>query len=610
MLERLKKKQAEKQRIEKDRQRIAAAAAAEQQRIDKDRQRIAAAEQQRIAAAAEQQRIAEQRRIKDEERAARIARRMEVIARAAAGKKETIDLLESQINQPLLQRLETMHKINGFIVNKINEISRDILKDISEEDFVNIKIKIDSLKSTINEYTKHLRQTEAPYMLSIETLEQILISKIMKKQPPPAVIEASSKLQSQLGIMGRAFFSIQTHPDFQGILHKIRDEIIIEIGLYDPQPSDAVKESQQNAMLFYRFFKFITNEDFLSDKPDFKTQMKDSYGIDIEAVQFIFYMIGLYRSDPDRDDIVLEPIDPHKYVYYIARNIKPKWWAFLENPHPFIRQLIKTGFGQTIDRMANEEDRLIISEDKLYTILFSNFVFSNLALLTFPSWPVKALEILPVYVGTGPKGSDANCLNFKINNIKKGDEITLLSPITSSSNSRALAIRKFLKPGGVILKINLLTGSSYMCVSESGSDEYETFVLPGVYKFFRKTVEKKGEGEDDIEIYEFNQISEINIPPSFIIDNWTKGKSGINDFVIDSLARYIDTEGERVGMERLDSYAILVKFFKPKGGSSKRKSNKRRKTNKRKSIKRRKSNKRRRTNKRHNSNKRRTKRRI
>jgi hypothetical protein len=438
------------------------------------------------------------------------------------------------------------------------------------------------------------------------------------------LFEVAEMLKRQLGIMGGIFNSViypQSRPPsgplpLQQLIQTLIIEIDAEINKYNPPPSDQVRADQVRAILFYRFFK-ILSDDREREQMGITQEQIVLWELDLNIVKFIFNMIDLYRGDPDRPDIIREGMDYHKFVYYIARNIRPDWWAnFDVNRELFVREFIDTGLGKTQADLAaqeDEEDRVIMSKDKLYSILFSNFIYSNLAALVFPFWPIKATTPIPVFVGTGPIGSDANCINFQINEIHGGSigNFNVLAPITSSSNDEALAVRKFLKPGGVILKIILQPGSSYMCVSEKGSDEQETFVLPGKYNYVSK-LEQDMVGQLFYE-YEFNQIETIEVNPAVIADLWSKAKEAVNSYAIASLEPYKGIEAERSSMARQTTYDILKELFNKKnpivesdlGGGSKRRTNKRR-TNKRRTKRRKTKN--RRTNKR-NSKRRKTKRR-
>jgi hypothetical protein len=442
------------------------------------------------------------------------------------------------------------------------------------------------------------------------------------------LIDAAEMLKQQLVVMGDIFNSViypQSGPPSDPLIQTLIVDINAEINKYNPQPSDQVRADQVRAILFYRFFKILSDD---SASTGITPEQIAIWELDLNIVKFIFNMIDLYRGDPDRPDIIREGMDYHKYVYYIARNIKPDWWKTIDsNPALFVRKFIDTGLGKTQADLASEEDkddRVIMSEDKLYSLLFCNVIYSTLAALVFPYWPIKATTPIPVFVGTGPIGSDANCINFKINEINTGtiraDTIRpgengmfdVLAPITSSSNDEALAVRKFLKLGGVILKMNFEAGCTYMCVSENGSDEQETFVLPGRYNYVSKTPQTMV--RQTFDEYEFIQIETIKVNPAVIAGLWAKAKEAVNSYAIASLKPYEDIEGERVDMERQNTYDILKDLVKHKlpineadlGGGSKRRTNNRR-TKRRKTKRRRTNNKRksRRTNKRKRKSRRR-----
>jgi hypothetical protein len=542
-----------------------------------------AAEQQRQEAEQQRQEAEQQRQIQEAERAAEQQRQEAEQQRQAAEQQRQA---QSQPVVTVMKRQNAMDTINGKIVAEINSIAEKLVGDISVEELQRIQLRINKLKTTINSEQSRISLFFEEYIINIEALEKILIVKMLEKNPPRPIIEMAKNLKDQLAKMKTFFDNIEiSNP----ILIQLKTEIATEILTYNPQPSIDVNQDQIKAMLFYRFFKNLSSGNETVE------------GLDIEIIKYIYYIIDLYRSDPDRDDIIRGDIDYHKFVYYLARNINPKWWG----DYPlFVREFINTGLGKTQANLAGEdeeEDRIIMTKDKLYNILFSNFIYINIAALVFPFWPIKASSLIPVFIGTGPKASDANCLNFKILEIDKetNPEIKLFAPITSSSNNKELAVRKFLKPGGVILQINLLPGCSYMCVSEASSDEAETFVLPGTYMFFEKIhVVQNGKTYD---IYIFNQIDEIIVNPGDIMQKWDAAKSETYSYAIKSLDPYKDVEGERAGMPRLNTHDILKAAFLQKRGGSKRKT-RRRRTNKKRQYKtrrtRRRSNKKRRTNKR------------
>jgi hypothetical protein len=453
---------------------------------------------------------------------------------------------------------------------------------------------------------------------SAEELEKLLVAKIMEKTPSPPnsiLIDVSEMLKDQLAIMGKFFeerivplIGSQSQSPLESLIRQLFEEINKEIDTYDPPSSTDQRKDQVRAILFYRIFKTISSDNFRQESD---IDLFTGYPIDLKKVKFILNIIGWYRSDPDRDDIIRDGLDNHKFVYYITRNIRPDWWKSFFNsdtdPSLFVRAFIDTGLGRAQQSMAEEDDpddRVILTNDKLYNILFSNFLFSTLAALVFPFWPIKATTDIPVYVGTGPIVSDANCLNFKISNIQPGQPIDVYAPITSSSNDKSLAVRKFLKPGGVILEIILHPGSPYMCVSEEESDERETFVLLSQYIFVKNKMDAA-----QIPNYTFNQVRQLFLDAALIMSLWVKAKSSVNSYVDVSLQPYIDIEGERATMKRL----ITIDFFKDlfeqkiKGGSNPNRKTKRKhyKSKRQTNKKRKKTNKKRRTNKRRTNKRRR-----
>ena len=232
-------------------------------------------------------------------------------------------------------------------------------------------------------------------------------------------------------------------------------------------------------------------------------------------------LINSYQSDPDADDIIQANQD-ERFKSQMYANYRISRYFNLDPSKPFFsRDLEHTGLGNVIIRLMNEEeedDKFVIGYNRLFNILFETFVHLVLMALVFPSWPsftppflLKKEPRISVYVGTyDAESGDANCLNFKLFEIKTGSIapgsiIRVYAPVTSASNDAKVAIDKFAKTNGSIIKINLANGKSFMCVSTS-PNEAETFVLAGEYQYIRKyhfIDLVKG----TLTVYEFNQLN-------------------------------------------------------------------------------------------------------
>jgi hypothetical protein len=361
-------------------------------------------------------------------------------------------------------------------------------------------------------------------------------------------------------------------------------------------------------------------------------------------------LIKSYQSDPDASDILRANQD-ERFKSQMYANYRISRYFNLDPSKPFFsRNLENTGLGRVVVELMNEEDdddKFVVGYNRLFNILFETFIHLVLMALIFPSWPsfMETKNPISVYVGTyDAESGDANCLNFKLAEIENGTiiagtltaNIRVYAPVTSASNDAKVAIEKFAKTNGSIIKINLANGKSFMCVS-TGPNEAETFVLAGQYQYVRKYPfidPRKG----TLTVYEFNQLNtdftgltsdELTQP------FWNSLKEKIPQGIQfsfqqsemdplnrqQSLLRTITGTAIALKNPRLASAADVDPYFVPgtesgdegkevdpdRGGGffkSNRRTNKRPKTNKR-----RKSNKRR-TNKRRNSNKRKTKRRI
>lgn len=287
------------------------------------------------------------------------------------------------------------------------------------------------------------------------------------------------------------------------------------------QNSYSAKEKQfiVESILFFRFLRMIA----------YKKIVLPIDPSTIDVITKIIVVIDSYQADADRRDILEADYTHRLPIYYqIGRyfSLDPTVQQL------FTRQLLGTGLGSEMVKLAHPDDEddepILFGDNRIYNILFETFAHLVLIGLVFPEWPNLILVPISVYIGTGSPNTDANCINFKILTIRPGDSIQLYAPITSASNDVRVAI-KFVKPDGVIIKINLAVaeGKSFMCVSSS-PNEAETFVLAGTYQFvisYQVYFENK-----KYTVYEYNQINDDfnGITEDIVETNWENYKSKIS----------------------------------------------------------------------------------
>ena len=290
---------------------------------------------------------------------------------------------------------------------------------------------------------------------------------------------------------------------------------VIEPNLYSPDQIQFIV----NSILFFRFLCMVV---------DNKLSVGDISTIDV--ITKIIVTIDSYQADSDRRDILEANYTDRLPIYYqIGRyfSLDPAVQQL------FTRQLSGTGLGSEMVKLAHPDDEddepILFGDNRIYNILFETFAHLVLIGLVFPEWPNPIPVFsspISVYIGTGSPNTDANCINFKISTIQPGESIHLYAPITSASNDFKVAI-KFVKPGGVIIKINLVSGKTFMCVSKS-PNEAETFVLAGTYQYIRKF---NVNFEDKVyPVYEYNQLNDVfnGITEENVLTNWGTYKSKIS----------------------------------------------------------------------------------
>ena len=247
----------------------------------------------------------------------------------------------------------------------------------------------------------------------------------------------------------------------------------------------------------------------------------------IILIKELYKIITDYQAGTDNDDIARATTQDRLRIFFqISRyfNLDP-------TKDFFSREFDQTGLGKVFMNFDVDEKEEL-GQNRFYNILFGTYFHLIFAALVFPHWPIK-IPVYPaadppisVYIGTGGI-TDANYTNFKIADIMaRGNipPIRLYTPITSASNDASVAVR-FLKEGGVIIKINLAPGKPYMCVSAS-QNEAETFVLASNYIFIR-SFEVDLDYQNKRRVYEFNQSPDAftGLTEAQIIDKWDDHKA-------------------------------------------------------------------------------------
>jgi hypothetical protein len=358
-----------------------------------------------------------------------------------------------------------------------------------------------------------------------------------------------------------------------------------------------------NSILFFRFLCMIADEQI--NVPSINADTLD-------VIKRTIAIIKSYQADTDRRDILEAEYDHRLPLYYQLGRYFSLDPAFQDL---FTRDLKDTGLGAEMKNLAHPDDEddevTVIGENRLHNILFETLVHLVLITLVFPFWPNPIPSFIPlisVYIGTGRPDTDANCINFKIpqiisGQIQPGNLIQLYAPITSASNDLRVAIIKFVKPGGIIIKINLASGKTFMCVSTS-PNEAETFVLAGTYQFIRSY--EINFQDNPYTVYEYNQINDRfnGISEDYVQKNWKKyrDKLSIKSYqyaqsIEESVPKGLGNK--KNSLVRSDTFRGL-RFQNPDAGGS-RSNKKSKKINKKTNNKRRKTKKRnnkRRTNKR------------
>jgi hypothetical protein len=363
-----------------------------------------------------------------------------------------------------------------------------------------------------------------------------------------------------------------------------------------------------NSILFFRFLCMIANESI--NVPSINADTLD-------VIKRTIAIIKSYQADTDRRDILEAEYDHRLPLYYQLGRYYSLDPAF---PDLFTRDLKDTGLGAEMKNLAHPDDEddevIVIGEERLHNILFETLAHLVLITLVFPFWPNPIPPFrspISVYIGTGRPDTDANCINFKIlqiisGQIRPGDSIQLYAPITSASNDLSVAIIKFVKSGGIIIKINLASGKTFMCVSTS-PNEAETFVLAGTYQFIQSY--QINFQDKPYTVYEYNQINDgfNGISEDYVQKNWKnyRDKLSIKSYEYAHTIEESVEPGLANRMSSLKKSNTLRALRDPNAGGSNpnRKTKKTHHKSKRRTNKKRKTNKKRRTNKKRTNKRRR-----
>ena len=412
--------------------------------------------------------------------------------------------------------------------------------------FVGIKSKIDLIPDSLlkqqlmNNYArkmelflkkKNLKETEEGKKREIEIANNEMPDTLVTSIRPVEgqnIIDVTNLMKSKMTMFPQLFQQNSL------IISQIKAEVETEVNAYysckydSNTRSSVIKQNSYspdqiqfivNSILFFRFLCMVV---------DNKLSVGDISTIDV--ITKIIVTIDSYQADSDRRDILEANYTDRLPIYYqIGRyfSLDPAVQQL------FTRQLSGTGLGSEMVKLAHPDDEddepILFGDNRIYNILFETFAHLVLIGLVFPEWPNPIPVFsspISVYIGTGSPNTDANCINFKISTIQPGESIHLYAPITSASNDVKVAI-KFVKPGGVIIKINLVSGKTFMCVSKS-PNEAETFVLAGTYQYIRKF---NVNFEDKVyPVYEYNQLNDVfnGITEENVLTNWGTYKSKIS----------------------------------------------------------------------------------
>ena len=528
------------------------------------------------------------------------------------------------LNPNMINKIAQIDIILKALTEEIDKVTKNTLSDFEETVF---KEKILSIGNLIKSHPEVIGDN----LRNIEFKEKKLVDKLNRKKrvlKKEKIEEKIEEIEKKSDVEKNIQNQITQRPDIVSIAEDLKKYI----PQFDGIPFIGVEYDEE-----------IDNYSSISIDPDgngvlgdtnytpaqinkIKTAIK--YFRSIPPENPIKQIINSYQSDPDAEDILnsdrTERMSRATFAgYRVSRYFN------LDPSKPFFgRDLKETGLGRAAIELMNEEDvdsSFVDGYNRFFNILFEGLVHLVIMALVFSSWPSFTPPFsseeeprISVYVGTGKAQSgEANCLNFKLAEIENGTiqpgaTILVYAPVTSASNDAKVAIQKFAKPNGSIIKINLANGKSYVCVS-TGRNEAETFVLAGEYQYIRQyhfrdpfPIIEFYYNKGRLTVYEFNQLDRhfIGITSGDITqDYWNRLKTNIQSAIKSSIP---ELNPEIIRQKSLLRSSTKETAFYANGGiktNKRRKSNKRRRTNKRRKSNKRKSNKR-------NSNKRRTKRRI
>jgi hypothetical protein len=414
------------------------------------------------------------------------------------GIKSKIDLIpDSLLKQQLKNNYD--RKWNLFLKKKN-------LKETEEGNIREIEIANNEMPDTL---VTSIRPVEGQNIIDVTNLMKSKMTMFPQlfQQNSLIISQIKAEVETEVETEVNAYYSCKYDSNTRSS--------VIEPNLYSPDQIQFIV----NSILFFRFLCMVV---------DNKLSVGDISTIDV--ITKIIVTIDSYQADSDRRDILEANYTDRLPIYYqIGRyfSLDPAVQQL------FTRQLSGTGLGSEMVKLAHPDDEddepILFGDNRIYNILFETFAHLVLIGLVFPEWPNPIPVFsspISVYIGTGSPNTDANCINFKISTIQPGESIHLYAPITSASNDVKVAI-KFVKPGGVIIKINLVSGKTFMCVSKS-PNEAETFVLAGTYQYIRKF---NVNFEDKVyPVYEYNQLNDVfnGITEENVLTNWGTYKSKIS----------------------------------------------------------------------------------